>query len=594
MNNKYIVNFYDWLNTTYIDRYNKNPENVNKIMDVDSAKVCSNDNSYKVLMFQPKAELNVDASKGLTPRSDLLKHKMNQFVSMALNDTEMYSLVLTPEYSVPLDVVKLLLGNTDKISTGTLFCLCCESVSVTVMNEFLSHIKQEYNDNVILCDIAWEELNQQATVCCLMYVLKIKFKLNNYTYFEKTFAIPQFKITPMKDPNMLFEKNGLSCGKNVFEFGKSDEVKFLSVICADVFNFKLLEEIKSRLDSNKVLVFNPQMNKKPQNDYFRFMRNMLFSFSDTGNIKLISLNWAKDTKFFSEDNYIGSAVDNSWSSFYEKFNKDFWRKYLEVFDENAYNGLNIAHDYHLIMYFLDSAEQILNLSIENFMKNSLPEDVQKTIPVKINKSYVYDDEVLRFVEKKEFCKKMINSFFRNEKEFKPLINCDKCNGKCSASKINEFVGSLNININTIDEFKILDDGKVTSVTAKHYKSIFSREKVYLCKRILNKMRTGLEHPKFNPDGIDFEYNIAYPQNEDSPLFNTQYIKNDTLYKFRVLYLKYTSFQGVEKIHHNLLNKFGNKTEDFIIFYEDVDSVKFYKKNFDTSIVAKQTVKSEIA
>lgn len=576
MYGKHIINFYEWLENTYIKKYNAKNATA-KITEYSSAKICSNNNSFKTLAYQPQAELNIDAETGISPRDENLDKKMCEFINMSLKDTETYSLILTPEYSVSIDVVEHLCDGCDKISVGTLYCLCCQSVNMKIMDDFVEKIKR--NENIIFCDYAWEKVEQQVTVCCLMYVLKIKFVLEGFNFMEKTFLIPQFKTNPMKDTNMEFEKNGLSCGKVVFEFGKEEEVKFISLICADVFKFELIEEIKEKADSNSMLIFNPQMNRKPQNDYFRFMRNMLMGYTKDDNIKIITLNWARNTKFFVNNNYIGDVVENSWSTLYEKYKEGDFKEYASTLDSNARYGLNIAHDYHLIMYFLSSAEHIVDVVIENFISGRAPTDTQRTIPFKINNTYVFDNNKSLFVKKTDFCTEMIDSILREE-EFQKIIDCKNCNGICSASKLNKFFASLSEKNHVADEYKIINDGKITSITSKHYKSEYSREKMYLCRRVLNEMKKGRVTKKFISKNAKFLYNIY----DDSLIFNTIYLREDRKEMCRVFYLKYKTFNEVEKIYDKLSKEYKEKAESLIIYYEDVDGMKLFEENVDTCIV----------
>lgn len=72
MSSQYILNFYDWLDKTYIHNYNSEHP-TEKIKSYSSAKVCSNNNSCKALLYQPRADLNINIQSGIWPRDNLLK-----------------------------------------------------------------------------------------------------------------------------------------------------------------------------------------------------------------------------------------------------------------------------------------------------------------------------------------------------------------------------------------------------------------------------------------------------------------------------------------------------------------------------------------
>ena len=154
----YVVNFNDNYVNKFINNYNKKHSD-NPIDKYISAKVCSSKNSYRTLQFQTKGNLQIDPNVGIIYTDNEYEEKMKNFIDISLTSDDAYSLVLTPEYSVPLSVIKHLLHNSNDINVGTLYCLCCQSVTVRMMETFINEI--EDNFDVQICShsrgLAWRE-----------------------------------------------------------------------------------------------------------------------------------------------------------------------------------------------------------------------------------------------------------------------------------------------------------------------------------------------------------------------------------------------------------------------------------------------------
>ena len=581
----YLRNFDEHYLEKYIEDYNQQNTN-NKICNYHAATVCETNNSYSVLQFQPKAELVVTPGEGISASDCQYDEKIKRFLELSNCSESTYSLVLTPEYSVPLSVASDFIKNHQEIKSGTLFCLCCESVKQSVFATFISEIKAQADIEV--WDTALVHLREQTLVCCLLYVLKVKFFLEDDNCFVKTFVIPQFKTEPMKDPDMDFERMYLACGERVIEFGREEQLRFVSVICADVFNLNLINEIRENVSKHKTLIFNPQLNRKPQNDFFRFMRNMIINYSGPNNVRILTLNWSSDTEFIMASGKKENAVNASWSALYERYTESNFTTYMKVLDENANKGVNFAHDYQLAVFFSSSKEHILEMNVARLIDALAPVSIQLTVPVKVNKRFVFDYANGVFVESPICCTDMVDSFFLDNGEFIDLINCKGCTGVCSISKINSFLASLFYR-KLYKEFEIINDGKITSVTSKNYKSEYSREKLYICKRIVKKMRSREVTKKFLSKDLSFKYVV----DENMPLFNAVFSHGENKQYCRVVYFKYKSYREIQRIYREIYLNHENDAENFIIYYEDEDGVHLFEDNVDTGILVNSRTSSAI-
>lgn len=579
--NKYLYEFNDYL-LSFIEEHNKkNTDNI--IEDYQSVSMCTTNNTYSVLQIQPETELIVDPDRGLFSQERTYEEKMWKFIEKSFEIN--YDLVTTPEYSVPLNTVTKLLERKDDIESGTLYCLCCNGTTYKTFESFLKDC-EKYGT---VCWYPWENIvNKNRLVCCMIYITKIKF-LTRTKSFEQVFIIPQIKIHPMKDFDMDFETASLSCGKKIVVFGKKDEVKFLSIICADVFKFDLISEIKIYLENNRVFIFHPQLNKKPQNDYFKLMRSTLISYSTKGTIKILTLNWAENTKFIIDKNII-LAIKNSWSALYEKYDHHFFNEYVSVFNKSAKYGLNVAHDHHVVSFYHCSKEHVLEMNISRIIDPLIPEDIRDTLPITIRKSYVYDNENSCYIEYARFCNDMVNPFFREKKEFENLLICDKCctesGVKCNISQLNKFSSSVfHTDINK--EFEIISDGKTTSITSEHYCNVYTNEKLYICKRIYDKLLKGEVTPKFQ--SIKPDFNFLYSESENF-IYNVQYMTDEFgIRNCRVIYLKYAQKEDAEKIYNDVYRTNKMAAENLVIYYENEVGVNIYPDHTNTKIDSPQIV-----
>lgn len=390
--------------SNYISKHNES--NDKKIIAYQSISLCTTNNTYSILQIQPKSQLMVDLDKGLYSCDADYENRMWEFIEKSFETN--YDLVLTPEYSVSLNIIKKLIENKDKIEAGTLYCLCCYGTPYKCFEKFINECSQTTN----VCLASWKSIQTKGkVVCSLFYITKIKFQTEDDEDFYELFIFPQLKMHPMKDIAMDFESVALSCGNKVFYFGKDDEIGFLSIICADVFKPDLISELKKISEIKKVFIFHPQLNSKPQNTYFQQMRSALISYSQRGYLKILTLNWAEGTSFIINGKE-KLTIKNSWSAIYEKYNEHYFEDYIKVFNKNAKYGLNIAHDHHIVACYFSSKDHIIEMNLSRITDSSIPEDIQYTLILSIIRCYVYNEDDKQYVtSEKSLCKDMIDPFF---------------------------------------------------------------------------------------------------------------------------------------------------------------------------------------
>lgn len=288
----------------FVDKYNE--ENSCKIKSVNNIDIFIPSMAIKVLQFQPREVLNVITDNKLSSNDyDEYVEKYDAFLEKSYE--KKYSLILTPEYSLPKESFEHFIDNIGEMRTGSLYCLCCEGMPYGDFEKISKSLADK--KSIIYNEIALTSSSRRETVCVMFYVSKISFELETWETIERVFVIPQFKLNPMKDTYFEYEKSGLSQGNKVLYWGKENSQKFLSLICADVYSLDVIKQIQE-FGKNEILIFNPQLNLGAENKIFCFIREYLFDYCKN-KIRIINLNWARDTELIINDE--SSYVTNPWS-----------------------------------------------------------------------------------------------------------------------------------------------------------------------------------------------------------------------------------------------------------------------------------------
>lgn len=210
------------------------------------------------------------------------------------------SLVLTPEYSVSLDVMSWFIGKLQRedprYNEGALYILCSEGVSHDFFCGFIDKLQ---NDRT-LCYIGkklYPPQKDRGLLNFLLYVTKIKISCEGGREEFKLVVAPQLKTTPMRSAHHdTLEEISLYRGDEVIVF--EGDKQFLSLICADAFNEELLSKIADCSRGKRLLICNLQLNMKPRHGRFRYMHTHLIE-AINHETRIIALNWAEGSAIMS-------------------------------------------------------------------------------------------------------------------------------------------------------------------------------------------------------------------------------------------------------------------------------------------------------
>lgn len=572
-----VESFSELIVDEYINNYNE--EKPNKIIDTGNIALFTTRQSFSIFQFQPEEVLCVDSDNGISAKekNHYIK-KYNAFIDLSFKDT--YALVLTPEYSVPKETLEYLLKNQDKIKPGSLYCICCEGMNFNDYEVFYKKLCNNFD--IFANDIIVRSIIPDRLVCVMFYIAKIRFKLTNREPLDTVFLVPQFKVNQMRDPNFDYETSGLTLGNSLLYFGEKNGPKFMSMICADSYNLDVIQKIQAFGD-NDLLVFNPQLNQGANNSIFNLMRSNLFEYCKD-RIRVISLNWANNTKLIIDGNE--SKLTNPKSGYYFEFLKSEFDNILNIYPKNAFWGFEFSTKETIGFWEVFHNENAVSYNIDAFRISANPRFATKNRELKAKKMWIYKNDV--FIELNKTCQKEIDDFFKSNKEFEQLIICNDCLKKeCSKCKLNEFSASI-FDKKLIEEYDTIYKENSNSLYCKQSNNSIN-EKLIICRKILYMIKNGLISSRFKLVEKEIKFVI---QKEHDLTYNIVFIDNDenlgtNEIPCRIVYLKYAEKHIAINKYNNLVKEYGKENKDNImVLYESDEGCKVIPERNSSSILDK--------
>lgn len=256
---------------------------------------------YEVLMLQPQGDLEASEAGVWSHDRDLARQQFGGLLAQA--QATQPDLLLTPEYSMPWDILEYILAQTQGPDTGKLWALGCESIRTSELAELRVRLAEKE-----IC-VLYEDLpahEPEKFVSPLAYVFVAPSQMAGQQ--PRTVLLVQFKTHPMGGTD--FERDGMACGSCIYKFGGgSSHIALLSLICADAFAFT--DEL-AQLHHHQALILHLQLNPQPRHTDFHECRYRLLHYTNDVT-EVICLNWAANVKMRVDDqpsnwkNIAGSA-----------------------------------------------------------------------------------------------------------------------------------------------------------------------------------------------------------------------------------------------------------------------------------------------
>lgn len=386
-----------------------------------SLDVCKNDgNAISVLQWQCYGQLAASQFDGITITDGTFIKKAFSFIDIAKSTKA--SLVLSPEYSFPYEVIDNIIQNQSlHPEKGKLWCLGTQGINIDSLKQKMD-LWSSHGALVIRHALELDVVKK--FVSPLFYIFK--------TANDKLCILPQFKIGQMADARNSFEGAFLCTGNQIFIFNQEGSNNaFLSIICADVLHIDS-NQIKDHVKQSSILLFHPQLNPNPRHDEFVNFRANLFRTSDR-NIRIITLNWAEGTQCTP------CTFNMPWSAFYmrkiQNLENDCFRNNKEG---NHKKGTAYVSNSHIDIWFSHRIEHCKLMYICKGDSGDKSGVITNRDEPVTNSCYTFDNS--SWHERSDFCSTNINLLRLRYEEFQsPYPPCENCD-KCAQSDI--FYGSL--------------------------------------------------------------------------------------------------------------------------------------------------------
>lgn len=240
-----------------------------------------NEDNYTVLALQPKGDIEASAESVRSRDRVLAANQFSKFLEYA-KETQA-DLVITPEYSMPWDVLREVISAGNGPDQGKLWALGCESIKIRELESLKGRLAP-------IAKVIYEPLNDSSTkfVSPLAYIFVSQPTPDSGE--AKTVVLVQFKTHAMGDPDH-FEINGMEKGNFIYQFGDNEQnLKLISLICADAFNFT---DEKAASIYDRALIIHIQLNPNPRHEEFCSCRRRLFRYNGD-ETEVLCLNWSED------------------------------------------------------------------------------------------------------------------------------------------------------------------------------------------------------------------------------------------------------------------------------------------------------------
>jgi hypothetical protein len=234
-------------------------------------------NNYKVILFQPHGEIEASA---VAVRNRDRDHARKQFFAFLGEASERSAdLAVTPEYSLPWEVLTKAIKDNVTPASGKLWALGCESIRYSELQALQADLSGT-------AEVMFESLTPDPArfVDPLAYI----FRAPSASGETRLVVLIQFKTRAMGDPGH-FEINNLQRGNWVYELGGGNSLRLLSLICSDAFGFT---DAHARAIYDRALVIHIQLNPEPRHAQYRLYRDKLLGFHGDAT-ELLCLNWAE-------------------------------------------------------------------------------------------------------------------------------------------------------------------------------------------------------------------------------------------------------------------------------------------------------------
>ncbi|WP_165720804.1 hypothetical protein [Bordetella trematum] len=251
----------------------------------------ADDTLYTVLAHQPLGQIRITPDSIGNANGAEAKHRTAAFLQLAATAGNQPDLVVSPEYSVPWEVLLEAIEQGIVPEEGKLWALGCESLQLGELDA----IRHRLGERAVILD---DDLSPGARTT-QQYRNPLVYAFLTNTSADQSVRLVllvQYKTEPSGDPQNT-EATGMLPGVYVYAFGTlPTEVRLITLICSDVFGFRqeLIDQYYKGL-----LLLHIQLNNSPRHLLYKKYRQELFA--SAGETELLCLNWADNVVSVDEN-----------------------------------------------------------------------------------------------------------------------------------------------------------------------------------------------------------------------------------------------------------------------------------------------------
>ena len=214
-------------------------------------------------------------------------------------------LAITPEYSVPWELIGEIIQGASRPPKGSLWVLGCESIGFSE----LETLQVATNGAAGICLLHEEIDPQQRAQRTFLDPLVFVFWAVDTAGTDVLCLLVQFKTVPSRDPDHV-ELQSLYLGTSVYKFtADAGDVSLIALICSDAFDFSdnLVDE-----HCRNLLLVHVQLAQKPAHIDYAAYRSRLFSVATNNCVEVICLNWAANVLLEENTDPWNTIAGSGW------------------------------------------------------------------------------------------------------------------------------------------------------------------------------------------------------------------------------------------------------------------------------------------
>ena len=482
---------------------------------------------FDIIKFQPSANLSYQSDRGIYCDDEDYTNKVDKFFELVIDKQP--ALVLTPEGSIPFNVVNDIIENKEKWpQIGNLWCLCMSGISKKDFCDFKISLKSK--ENIFLH--MEPNINYKAHVNSLFYLFRLEE--------DRLAIIIQLKNNHMSDREFRHEANDLTKGNEIYIFDLNDEEDtkniLLTFICADAIQLSVSDMVNN-IKYKHPLVINAQCNSKPFDNRFIGNRSAIACEVNIPNQRYIVVNWAKGTKMGSSP-FIINDSGNIYYNYLKVNGHSYLKKIFSDKDafinrmENQIKGITYFVNDKVNIWRFPDDENILKFYIKKEEVYGTDSTLSSNFDPFIKERYNYENR--KWLQNAKYCtffdEKDLELYISENELLRPLYfqECKKkeCTDKC-VWLYNDFFLGICLAGDFEEELKCADEISNRTLIAMNDDSLDNtdkkRELFSILVKILEENRLPDELKIFK-NNIQFEIDTNAAECGSNNIYNISVVK----------------------------------------------------------------------